>query len=107
MELLGDREEDLDRAFGIGFCEPDVSEREDEAALAVVEESAHRSQRAKSFVAGKRVRGHDFQRLALLGIWPVVDCVPAVALFGPVIFGFRLWFGARGSSWRACAAAYG
>ena len=56
VELFGDGEEDLDVADGVGFGEPDVSEREDESAFAIGKKSAHRSQRAKPFVAWKRVR---------------------------------------------------
>ena len=44
VELLGDREEHFDGAFGIGFRKPDIPEREYESALSGFEESAHRSQ---------------------------------------------------------------
>lgn len=59
VEFLGYGEEDFDTPFGIGFREPDVSEREDKPALTGLEESAHGTHRAKPFVAGKRMRGHD------------------------------------------------
>ena len=101
VELFGDREEHLDASFRIGFCEPDVSEREDEAALSGLEKSAHCTQRAQSFIAGERVRSH-FRRVLRQG----------PALRGWVSGSFTFWFpgpgrGEPGFFWRVYAAGCG
>ncbi len=51
VELLGDREEHFDGAFGIGFRKPDIPEREYESLLSGFEESAPApSERSLSFL---------------------------------------------------------
>ena len=52
VELLGHRKEHLDRLHEVGFREPDVAERVDEAAFAALEQPTHGSERAEPLRAG-------------------------------------------------------
>ena len=52
VELFGDGKEHLDRLLGVRLREPHVAEREDEAAFAALEQTAHGPERTEPFGAG-------------------------------------------------------
>ena len=58
VEFFGHGTHHFDRPFRIGLCEPDIAEREYEAAFAVFEHAADGSHRAEPFGSGKRMLGH-------------------------------------------------